>query len=181
MSAHDIVYRFLDTQSIGRKSRYSYVSVLRDFDAFVLKRAPATGRLSIDTLRAWLQHESRRSPLASVVHRTCVITHYLDWRTAAGGGSSTARGASSGSAHSGRRRPHCWRPCSSASRGLSTNPCSSTGTVNRSVPLVCASSSRSTCGRRQRNYHRLRRSAYTRTSSATRRASSSSPPGSTSR
>jgi hypothetical protein len=45
MSAHDIVYRFLDTQSIGRKSRYCYVSVLRDFDAFVLKRAPATGRL----------------------------------------------------------------------------------------------------------------------------------------
>ena len=45
MSAHDIVYRFLDTQSIGRKSRYCYVSVLRDFDAFVLRRAPSTGRV----------------------------------------------------------------------------------------------------------------------------------------
>lgn len=86
MSAHDIVYRFLDTQSIGRKSRYCYVSVLRDFDAFVLKRAPTTGRLSIETLRAWLQHEIRRSPLTSVVHRTCVIARYLDWRTAMGGG-----------------------------------------------------------------------------------------------
>ena len=40
MRAHDIVYQFLDTQSIGRKSRYCYVSVLRDFDAFVLERAP---------------------------------------------------------------------------------------------------------------------------------------------
>ena len=87
MSAHDIVYRFLDTQSIGRKSRYCYVSVLRDFDAFVLKRAPAAGRLSIKTLRTWLQHEIRRSPLTSVVHRTCVIARYLDWRTDAGGGS----------------------------------------------------------------------------------------------
>ena len=86
MSAHDIVYRFLDTQSIGRKSRYSYVSILRDFDAFVLKRAPATGRLSIDTLRAWLQHEIRRSPLTSVTHQTCVIARYLDWRTATGEG-----------------------------------------------------------------------------------------------
>lgn len=87
MSAHDIVYRFLDTQSIGRKSRYCYVSVLRDFDAFVLKRAPAAGRLSIKTLRTWLQHEIRGSPLTSVVHRTCVIARYLDWRTDAGGGS----------------------------------------------------------------------------------------------
>jgi hypothetical protein len=87
MSAHDIVHRFLDTQSIGRKSRYSYVSILRDFDAFVLKRAPATGRLSIETLRAWLQHEIRRSPLTSVTHQTCVIARYLDWRAATGGGS----------------------------------------------------------------------------------------------
>jgi len=86
MRAHDMVYRFLDTQSIGRKSRYCYVSVLRDFDAFALKRAPATGRLSITTLRAWLQHEIRRSPLTSVVRRTCVIARYLDWRTATGEG-----------------------------------------------------------------------------------------------
>jgi integrase/recombinase XerD len=87
MSARDIVYRFLDTQSIGRKSRYCYVSILRDFDAFVLKRAPATGQLSIKTLRAWLQHEIRRSPLTSVVHRMCVIVRYLDWRMATQGGS----------------------------------------------------------------------------------------------
>ncbi len=86
MSAPNIVYRFLDTQSIGRKSRYCYVSVLRDFDAFVLKRAPATEQLSIKTLRAWLQQEIRRSPLTSVVHRTCVIARYLDWRTTKGEG-----------------------------------------------------------------------------------------------
>ncbi len=87
MSAQDIVYRFLDTQSIGRESRYSYVSVLRAFDAFVLKRMPTAGRLSIKMLRAWLQHEIQRSSLTSVVHRTCVIARYLDWRTATGGGS----------------------------------------------------------------------------------------------
>lgn len=87
MSAHDIVYRFLDTQSIARKSRYCYVSILRDFDAFVLKRAPAIGQLSLKRLRAWLQREIRRSPLTSVVHRLCVIARYLDWRTATGGGS----------------------------------------------------------------------------------------------
>ena len=85
MNARDIVYRFLDTQLIGRKSRYCYVSILRDFDAFVLKRAPATGQLSIKTLRAWLQHEIRRSPLTSVVHRMCVIVRYLDWRMATQG------------------------------------------------------------------------------------------------
>jgi integrase/recombinase XerD len=87
MSAHDIVYRFLDTQSIGRKSRYCYVSILRAFDAFVLKRTPSTGQLSIKTLRAWLQREIRRSPLTSVVHRMGVIVRYLDWRTATQGGS----------------------------------------------------------------------------------------------
>jgi len=86
MNAHDVVYRFLDTQSIGRKSRYCYVSILRDFDAFVLKRAPTTGPLSIKTLRAWLRHEIRRSPLTSVVHRLCVIVRYLDWQTATQGG-----------------------------------------------------------------------------------------------
>ena len=87
MSADDIVYRFLDTQPIGRKSRYCYVSILRDFDAFVLKRAHAPGQLSMKTLRAWLRHEIRRSPLTSVVHRFCVIARYLDWRPATGGGS----------------------------------------------------------------------------------------------
>jgi integrase len=86
MSADDIVYRFLDTQSIGRKSRYCYVSILRDFDAFVLKRARAPGQLSVKTLRAWLWREIRRSPLTSVVHRLCVIARYLDWRTGTVGG-----------------------------------------------------------------------------------------------
>jgi integrase len=87
MSAPDSVYRFLDTQSIGRKSRYCYVSILRAFDAFVHKRASATEQqLSIKTLRAWLKHEIRRSRLPSVVHRLCVIARYLDWRTAAVGG-----------------------------------------------------------------------------------------------
>jgi integrase/recombinase XerD len=85
MSTPDIVYRFLDAQMIGRKSRYCYVSILRDFDAFVLKRAPATGQLSIETLRAWLRLEIRRSPLTSAVHRLCVIARYFDWRTALGG------------------------------------------------------------------------------------------------
>ena len=84
MSADDIVYRFLDTQPIGRKSRYCYVSILRDFDAFLLKRAPATGQLAIKTLRAWLRREIRRSPLTSVVRRLCVIARYLDWRASPG-------------------------------------------------------------------------------------------------
>jgi hypothetical protein len=78
MRAQGTVDRFLETQSIGRRSRYSYASVLRAFDAFVLKQAPAVeGRLSIGTLRAWLQQEIQQSPLASVVHRTCVIARYL--------------------------------------------------------------------------------------------------------
>ena len=85
MRAQGTVDRFLDTQSIGCKSRYTYASVLRAFDAFVLKRAPAIEGHSIETLRAWLQQEIQRSPLASVVHRTCVIARYLDWRTATEG------------------------------------------------------------------------------------------------
>lgn len=87
MRAQGTVDRFLDTQSIRRKSRYTYAGVLRAFDAFVLERASAAGRLSIGVLRAWLQQEIQRSPLASVVARTCVIARYLDWCSAAGGGS----------------------------------------------------------------------------------------------
>ncbi len=86
MKDHDTVYAFLDTRSIGRKSRYCYVSILRAFDAFVLDRTAAHEPLSIETLRAWLKEEVRRSPLSSVVQRACVIGHYLDWRTAGGGG-----------------------------------------------------------------------------------------------
>lgn len=87
MRAQGTVDRFLDTQSIGRQSRYTYAGVLRAFDAFVLERASAAGRLSIGVLRAWLQQEIQQSPLKSVVHRTCVIARYLDWCSAAGGGS----------------------------------------------------------------------------------------------
>lgn len=87
MRAQGTVDRFLDTQSIGRQSRYTYAGVLRAFDAFVLERASAAGRLSIGVLREWLQQEIQQSPLKSVVHRTCVIARYLDWCSAAGGGS----------------------------------------------------------------------------------------------
>ena len=85
MRAQGTVDRFLNTQSIGRQSRYTYAGILRAFDAFVLERASAAGGLTIGVLRAWLQQEIQRSPLKSVVHRTCVIAHYLDWRTATGG------------------------------------------------------------------------------------------------
>ena len=49
--------------------------------------SPRDWRLSIETLRAWLQQDIQRSPLASVVHRTCVIARYLDWRSTTAGGS----------------------------------------------------------------------------------------------
>lgn len=87
MRAQGTVDRFLDTQSIGRQSRYTYAGFLRAFDAFVCERGSAAGRLSIGVLRAWLQQEIQRSPLKSVVHRTCVIARYLDWCSAAGVGS----------------------------------------------------------------------------------------------
>ena len=75
---------FLDAQSIGLKSRYSYAGVLRAFDAFVSDRQAST-LTSMGTLRAWLQRDIQRSPLANVVQRASVIARYLDWRSAAGG------------------------------------------------------------------------------------------------
>jgi integrase/recombinase XerD len=75
---------FLDAQAIGLRSRYAYAGLLRAFDAFVSDRE-ASAHPSMGTLRAWLQHDIQRSPLANVVHRACVIARYLDWRSTAGG------------------------------------------------------------------------------------------------
>ena len=83
MRSRGTVDLFLDAQSIGLKSRYTYAGVLRAFDTFVFDREVSV-RPSMKTLRAWLQQDIRRSPLANVVHRTCVIARYLDWRSAAG-------------------------------------------------------------------------------------------------
>ena len=80
MRSRGTVDMFLDTQSIGLKSRYTYAGVLRAFDAFVFKREGSL-HPSMETLRAWLQQEIKGSPLANVVHRTCVIARYLDWRS----------------------------------------------------------------------------------------------------
>jgi len=86
MSADALIYRFLDTRSISRKSRYCYVCILRRFEAFVLKRTPARKLLSTKTLRAWLRKDAQGRPLPTVMRRTCVIAHYLEWRAATGGG-----------------------------------------------------------------------------------------------
>lgn len=69
---------FLDAQSFGLRSRYTYASVLRAFETFVRER-DSSNRPSLETLRTWLQQDARRSPLANVVHRVCVIVRYLDW------------------------------------------------------------------------------------------------------
>ncbi len=84
MRTQGTVDKFLDAQAIGLKSRYTYAGLLRAFDAFVSDREAST-RPSMETLRAWLQQDIQRSPLANVVHRACVIARYLDWRSAAGG------------------------------------------------------------------------------------------------
>lgn len=83
MRSQGSVDRFLDAQSFGLRSRYTYAGVLRAFEAFVPKREVSTG-LSLETLRAWLQQDARRSPLANVVHRVCVIARYLDWCSGVG-------------------------------------------------------------------------------------------------
>ncbi|MGO9791041.1 MAG: tyrosine-type recombinase/integrase [Solirubrobacteraceae bacterium] len=86
MSADDLIYRFLDSRSISRKSRYCYVCILRRFETFVRKRTRAGRPLSTATLRAWLKEEARRRPMPTVMSRTTLIARYLDWRTATGGG-----------------------------------------------------------------------------------------------
>jgi integrase/recombinase XerD len=85
MNADDRIYGFLDTRSISRRSRYCYVCILRRFEAFVLKQTSARKLLSTKTLRAWLRQEAQGRPLPIVMHRTCVIAHYLEWLAAAGG------------------------------------------------------------------------------------------------
>lgn len=85
MSADDLIYRFLDTRSISRKSRYCYVSILRRFEAFTRKRARANEPLSTATLRAWLREEARRRPMPTVISRTNLIARYLDWRAVTDG------------------------------------------------------------------------------------------------
>ncbi len=81
MSPHEI-QPFLDTLPIGRRSRYTYVGMVRAFQIFVLEHTPVDEPLSTETLRAWLKREVARSSLSAVIHRTCVIARYLDWRTA---------------------------------------------------------------------------------------------------
>ncbi|MBS0436042.1 MAG: tyrosine-type recombinase/integrase [Proteobacteria bacterium] len=77
------VDKFLGAQSLGLRSRYTYAGVLRAFEAFVLERE-SSNRPSLGTLRTWLQQDARRSPLANVVQRVCVIVRYLDWCSPAG-------------------------------------------------------------------------------------------------
>lgn len=77
--------QFLDTLPIGRRSRYTYVGIVRPFQLFVLEQRPVDDEpLSTETLRAWLKREVARSPLSAVIGRTCLIARYLDWRTGAG-------------------------------------------------------------------------------------------------
>ena len=87
MNADDF-YPFLDQLAIGRKSRYSYASSLRAFQAFVRERVPADSVLTLETVQAWLAHDAAHAPLTNVVHRAGVIARYLDWRAAAGGGAN---------------------------------------------------------------------------------------------
>lgn len=77
------VDKFLDAQSFGLRSRYTYASVLRAFEAFVLERE-SSKQPTLETVRTWLQQDARRSPLANVVQRICVIVRYLDWCSPAG-------------------------------------------------------------------------------------------------
>ena len=84
----DDIYQFLDRLAIGRRSRYSYVGILRAFQVFVFELTPAGEALSLETVRAWLMHEASRSPLANVVQRAGVIARYLDWRAADGDGAN---------------------------------------------------------------------------------------------
>ena len=86
MSTDDRVYGYLDTLSICRKSRYCYVCILRRFETFVLRQAPGQKPLSTKILRAWLRKEARERSISTVMRRTCLIAHYLEWRAAAGGG-----------------------------------------------------------------------------------------------
>jgi hypothetical protein len=67
MRSRSTVDKFLAAQAIGLKSRYTYAGLLRAFDAFVPDRE-ASGLPSMETLRAWLQQDIQRSPLANVVH-----------------------------------------------------------------------------------------------------------------
>jgi integrase len=83
MRSRSTVDKFLAAQALGLKSRYTYAGLLRAFDAFVPDRE-GSGLPSMETLRAWLQQDIQRSPLANVVHRACVIARYLDWRSAPG-------------------------------------------------------------------------------------------------
>lgn len=77
--------QFLDTQLIGLRSRYTYAGVLRAYETFVVEREDSSSRPSLQTLRAWLQQDAQRSPLANVVHRLGVIVRYLDWCSPGGG------------------------------------------------------------------------------------------------
>jgi hypothetical protein len=78
MNPDDLIYRFLDTRSISRRSRYCYVSILRRFEAFVLKRTRVNRLPSTLTLRAWLREEAGQRPMPTVMSQTALIARYLD-------------------------------------------------------------------------------------------------------
>jgi integrase/recombinase XerD len=81
MSTTEDIRRFLYTLPVARESKYTYASYLRGLRAQSPKRAP-----SLDRVREWLKREAARSPLPSVVARAGLLSRYLSWRAARGGG-----------------------------------------------------------------------------------------------
>ena len=77
---NDDIDRFLQSLSLGQKSRYTYVTPLRAFRAFVQKRMRRGEKLSLATMRAWLKRDAARSPLKSVVIRAAIIVRHHEWQ-----------------------------------------------------------------------------------------------------
>ena len=83
MNANDIAYRFVATRPMLAKTRHSCLYTLRGFDRFVLEHTRVGDGATVATLRTWLQHEAKRSPLTSVLTRMRLFARYVEWRTTA--------------------------------------------------------------------------------------------------
>jgi integrase/recombinase XerD len=87
MIGKDLVYRFLDTLSIGPETRSDYARALRKFESFMSDKTLPDEESAIEVLRTWMRQEIQKSPVSCVENRARITVRYLEWRTKVGGGS----------------------------------------------------------------------------------------------
>jgi integrase/recombinase XerD len=74
MIGKDLVYRFLDTLSIGPETRSDYARALRKFESFMSGKTLPDEESAIEVLRTWMRQEIQKSPVSCVENRARITS-----------------------------------------------------------------------------------------------------------